>query len=119
MTQGRAAAAEARTQAADGRAALMSADQEIAETAELAHRGLQIAHAALGVATIGHVRAENMIAQPFPHRDRIGRAIAAEELRTDSAAEALTAAPSRRSTPLNRRTRCTPPHPPWCRTWPS
>jgi len=89
LDQGRAAAAEARTQAADGRAALMSAEQEIAETAELAHRGLQIAHAALGIATIGHVRAENMIAQPFPHRDRIGRAIAAEELRTDSAAEAL------------------------------
>ena len=55
-----------------------------------AHRGLQIAHAALGIATIGHVRAENLIAQPFPHRDRIGRAIAAEELRTDLAAEALT-----------------------------
>ena len=59
--------------------------------AQLAHRGLQIAHATLGVATIGRTRAENMIAQPFPHRNRIERAIAAEELRTTVAAEALEA----------------------------
>ena len=50
--------------------------------ATLAIAELQIAHAALGVGTIGGVRPENMIAQAFPHRHRIEVGINTELDRT-------------------------------------
>ena len=91
LKAGREAAQEARQRADEGRAALMSADQEIADMATIGYRGLQIAHSALGVATIGVIRTENMMAQPFPHRDRIETGINTELDRTARGLSALEA----------------------------
>jgi hypothetical protein len=89
VNDGREAAQEALRHAEAARAALMSADQEFTELAEIGHRALQIAHAALGVPTVGVVRPENLIHQPFPHRDRIGRAVQQQEARTADASARL------------------------------
>ena len=91
LIAGREAAQEARQRADEGLAALMSADQEIADMATVGHRALQIAHSALGVATVGAIRPENMIAQPFPHRDRIEIGINTELDRTARGLSALEA----------------------------
>lgn len=83
LKEGREAAQDARRHAEAAQTALLSADQEFAELAEIGHRGLQIAHAALGVPTVGAVRAENMISQPFPHRDRVGHSVQAQQTRAE------------------------------------
>ena len=89
LVNGREYASEAKKHAEAARTALISADEQVADMAEVGHRGLQIAHAALGVGTIGGVRAENMIAQAFPQRQRIEQAVAEEIGRSENSAKAL------------------------------
>ena len=83
LDQGREAVREGRRQADLARTALLSADEELVEMADLGHRGLQIAHAALGVPSVTAIRPENLITPTFLQRDRIARAVEAELARTE------------------------------------
>ena len=89
LERGRTAAVDARRNADLARSALVSADGDVEQMKELGHRGLQIAHAALGVPEVGTVREVNLRAETFPHRDRIAATVSAESARTSVAAAEL------------------------------
>ncbi len=89
LERGREDVHEARRQFDIAKTALLSADEEISDMAELGHRGLLIAHATLGVSTLSEVRRDNVNAHSYPQRDRIATAIEVALARTEQDAVGL------------------------------
>jgi hypothetical protein len=78
LAEGKQAENDGREHAAIAHAALTEAQEQITKLLEVAHRGRQIAHIALGVSDMGLVRDANLLRPSMPHYDRIQSRIGIE-----------------------------------------